>query len=109
MQGVAGRLHTFLCVRKITFFSPCVKYVFDFHRPAHPSFSGFFALFDVGRLLQKGDVIRRALVPKMVLLRPLAVRSKIRLPWRPVRLPRRPRQDLLLIRQHCALQSGDAG
>ena len=36
-----------------TFFSPCVKYVFDFHRPPPPSFSGFFASFwcrsNVGR------------------------------------------------------------
>ena len=31
--------------KKYTFFTPCVKYVFDFHRPPPPSFSGFFALF----------------------------------------------------------------
>ena len=74
-----------------------------------PSFSGFFALFGDGRLQQKGDVIRRALVPKRGLLRKLAVRSKIRLPWRPVRLLSHLRQYLPPICQHCALQSGDAG
>ena len=108
----AGRCRSFtylsMC-EKNYFFSPCVKYVFDLHRPAHPSFSGFFALFDVGRLLQKGDVIRRAIVPKRVLLRTLAVRSKIRLQWHPVLLLSHLRQYPPPICQHCALQSGDAG
>ena len=50
-------MQTFLCERNFYFFSPCVKYVFDFLRPPPPSFSGFFVLFggsrmqvDVGRL-----------------------------------------------------------
>ena len=51
MEGIGGRLQTFLCEREFYFFSPCVKYVFDFLRPPLPSFSGFFALFDVGRRL----------------------------------------------------------
>ena len=46
----AGHLQTFLCERKITFFSPCVKYVFDFLRLPPPSFSGFFALFGGSRV-----------------------------------------------------------
>ena len=34
---------------KFTFFSPCVKYVFDCHRPALSQFFGLFCTFDVGR------------------------------------------------------------
>ena len=57
VEVVGGHLQTFLCERNFYFFSPCVKYVFDFLRPPPPSFSGFFVLFggsrmqvDVGRL-----------------------------------------------------------
>ena len=53
----AGHLQTFLCERKIYFFSPCVKYVFDCHRPALPSFSGFFALFGAGRRFPKSPYL----------------------------------------------------
>ncbi len=40
-----GRLHTFLCERNFYFFSPCVKYVFDFHRPPLSQFFGLFCTF----------------------------------------------------------------
>ena len=33
MEVGEGRLHTFLCERNFYFFSPYVKYVFDFRRP----------------------------------------------------------------------------
>ena len=34
----AGHFRTFYIEKNFTFFLPCVKYVFDFHRPAPPSF-----------------------------------------------------------------------
>ena len=45
--GSRRRSFTYLSIerKKYTFFTPCVKYVFDFHRPPPPSFSGFFAFF----------------------------------------------------------------
>ena len=61
VQGVAGRLHTFLCERNFTFFLACVKYVYEVHRPALPSFSGFFALFGDGRCFQKSPLHGRGL------------------------------------------------
>ena len=49
---------------KFTFFSPCVKYVFDFLRPPLPSFSGFFALFwcrsNVGRCRSKTNLSQKS-------------------------------------------------
>ena len=66
---------------KITFFLRVLSMYLTVTDRHFPSFSGFFALFGDGRLQQKGDVIRRALVPKRGLLRKLAVRSKIRLPY----------------------------
>ena len=45
-----GHFHTFYIEKNFYFFSPCVKYVFDFLRPPPPSFSGFFVLFGGSRM-----------------------------------------------------------
>ena len=39
--------------KKYTFFTPCVKYVFECLTASFPSFSGFFALFGAGRRFPK--------------------------------------------------------
>ena len=45
VQVGEGRFRTFYREKNFTFFSPCVKYGYEVHAPAFPSFSGFFALF----------------------------------------------------------------
>ena len=52
VQVGAGRFRTFYREKILLFFLPCVKYVFDFHRPAPPSFR---ALSPYGAWLESKD------------------------------------------------------
>ena len=45
MQGVAGRLHTFLCVRKITFFLRVLSMYLTFTDLHFPVFRAFLPFF----------------------------------------------------------------
>lgn len=52
VQGVAGRLHTFLCVRKITFFLRVLSMYLTFtalHIPVFRAFLHFFVTVGDGR------------------------------------------------------------
>ena len=53
VQVGEGRFRTFYIEKNFTFFLPCVKYVFDFHRPAPPSFR---ALSPYGAWMKKVPV-----------------------------------------------------
>ena len=52
-----GCFRTFYIEKNFIFFLPCVKYVFDFHRPSPPSFR---ALSPYGAWMEKGAGRRRS-------------------------------------------------
>lgn len=65
VQVGEGHFHTFYIEKNFTFFLTCVKYVYEVHRPAPPSFSGFFALFDVGRCRSFANLSKKSKISSM--------------------------------------------